>query len=217
MVSKTTTKLSATRRVIEHRRRKWARCRPPDGAFVHTDWARTSLVLGDASRPVEYSYLGLGLLVAQKDLPEISWEELRQDDYGVRWGIEDSTELLANFYGMSPSDVDELYSRQIYHQYSHADLDDYMLGLPVLSDDDETDHVRPRACILEHFREHPEVDCDACGEVIVRDAGAWMDAGWAMNRLPPSLESEYVRKNWRSICELCAKDYILTYIPLPSR
>ena len=126
-------------KTVDERRAKWAS--PPifdikeagtfknvtDDKFVTgTPWSMTT---SEQDIEPRYSYLGLGLAVMSLQYP-VEWRLIQHEDGNIRWAVDETTDVLSEYYMISITELDNIYYRQ-FDGATRQELNQIMIAAPV--------------------------------------------------------------------------------------
>lgn len=79
----------------------------------------------------KFSFFGQGLLLIIAYYPEVKWNIIHTKDNNIIWGVDDTTSLLSEFYGIDACVLDTIYNMQCSAEHNRNNLVDIIMSAPV--------------------------------------------------------------------------------------
>ncbi len=78
-----------------------------------------------------FSFLGQGLLLVAAYGTKVEWNIIGEQDGRIIWAVDDTTEVLSEFYGMDVCVLDTIYNLQCFTEHNRKNLVDILMNSPV--------------------------------------------------------------------------------------
>ena len=79
----------------------------------------------------KFSFFGQGATLVVAHFPENKWEVIEKRNGNVVWSINDTTEILSEFYGLDVCILDTIYEIQCNTNHERKQLVDILMNAPV--------------------------------------------------------------------------------------
>ena len=113
---------------VQERRRHWAHM--PDSYTKYHRGAESRIQPAGDHQP-KYSFFGQGLLLVMEERPDVSWTINEVEASDTVASVDDTTEVLSEFFGISPQDLDAIYDAQQVQDHHRRQLGDMVMAAPL--------------------------------------------------------------------------------------